>query len=138
MAKKNGAQSVETIPGRKIVLSAGVGKTNIDELKWLTDTVLSNAKAWKAKAVCEEIVATEPIVKLSFIGLNEKDTPKLIYNGKTYSLTKDESSTYVSERIINLDPCITDFVIKVGETTETIKLDINTGTTIEDQFADFF
>ena len=97
-----------------------------------------NAKAWKVKALCEEIVATDPIVKLSLIGLNEKDTPKLIYNGKTYSLTKDESSTYVSERIINLDPCITDFVIKVGETTETIKLDINTGTTIEDQFADFF
>ena len=48
MAKKNGAQSVETIPGRKIVLSAGVGKTNIDELKWLTETVISEAKAWKS------------------------------------------------------------------------------------------
>ncbi len=48
MTKKNGAQSVETIPGRKIVLSAGVGKTNIDELKWLTETVLSEAKAWKS------------------------------------------------------------------------------------------
>ena len=47
MAKKNGAQSVETIPGRKIVLSAGVGKTNIDELKWLSETVLSSAKSWK-------------------------------------------------------------------------------------------
>ena len=48
MEKKNGAQSVQTIAGRKIVLSAGVGKTNIDELKWLTDTVLADAKAWKA------------------------------------------------------------------------------------------
>lgn len=47
MAKKNGAQSVEVIPGRRIVLSAGVGKTNIDELKWLTETVLTEAKAWK-------------------------------------------------------------------------------------------
>lgn len=48
MAKQqNGAQSVEVIPGRKIVLSAGVGKTNVDELKWLTETVLSNANAWK-------------------------------------------------------------------------------------------
>lgn len=47
MAKKKGAQSVEVIPGRKIVLSAGVGKTNIDELKWLTETVLADAKAWK-------------------------------------------------------------------------------------------
>ena len=48
MAKKNGAQSVEVIPGRKIVLSAGVGKINIDELRWLTETVLSEAAAWKA------------------------------------------------------------------------------------------
>ena len=47
MAKKNGAQSVEVIPGRRIVLSAGVGKTNVDELKWLTETVLADAKAWK-------------------------------------------------------------------------------------------
>ena len=48
MAKKNGAKSVEVIPGRKIVLSAGVGKTNVDELKWLTETVLSSAKMWKS------------------------------------------------------------------------------------------
>lgn len=48
MAKKNGAQSVETIAGRKIVLSAGVGQTNVDELKWLTTTVLASAAAWKS------------------------------------------------------------------------------------------
>ena len=47
MAKKNGAQTVETIPGRKISLSSGVGRTNIDELVWLTDTVLADAAAWK-------------------------------------------------------------------------------------------
>ena len=47
MAKVNGAQSVEKIAGRKIVLSAGVGATNIDELKWLTKTVLEEAAAWK-------------------------------------------------------------------------------------------
>lgn len=46
MVKKNGAQSVQVISGRRIVLSAGVGKTNIEELKWLTDTVLAEAKAW--------------------------------------------------------------------------------------------
>ena len=49
MAKKNGAQSVEIIPGRRIVLSAGVGKTNVDELKWLCETVLEEAKTWKTK-----------------------------------------------------------------------------------------
>lgn len=65
MAKKNGAQSVETIPGRHIVLSAGVGKTNIDELKWLTDTVLADAKAWKSSgwayiADCSQMSPVSP------------------------------------------------------------------------------
>lgn len=47
MAKTNGAQSVETIPGRKIILSAGVGRTNVEELIWLKETVLRSASAWK-------------------------------------------------------------------------------------------
>lgn len=47
MAKVKGTQSVETIPDRKIVLSACVGKTNIDELKWLTEAVLASAAPWK-------------------------------------------------------------------------------------------
>lgn len=47
MAKVNGAQSVQVIPGRKIVLSKGTGTTNIEELKWLTQTVLAEAKSWK-------------------------------------------------------------------------------------------
>ena len=41
MAQQNGAQSVEVIPGRRIVLSAGVGKTNIDELEDLSASFLS-------------------------------------------------------------------------------------------------
>ena len=48
MVKKNGAQTVEVVPGRKIIVSAGVGKTNIDELKWLTETVLKEASRWKS------------------------------------------------------------------------------------------
>lgn len=48
MAKKNGAQSVDIVPGRKIVVSAGNGKTNVEELKWLTQTVLASAAAWKS------------------------------------------------------------------------------------------
>ena len=65
MTKKNGAQSVETISGRHIVLSAGVGKTNIDELKWLEETVLNEAKAWKTSgwayiADCSQMSPVSP------------------------------------------------------------------------------
>ncbi len=47
MAKTKGSQTVETVPGRKVVISGCVGETNIDELKWLTETVLAEAAAWK-------------------------------------------------------------------------------------------
>ncbi|MBQ4283501.1 MAG: hypothetical protein IJB96_06210 [Lachnospira sp.] len=47
MAKINGAQSVEVIPGRRIVYSKGTGMTNVNELRWLSDTVLAEAHNWK-------------------------------------------------------------------------------------------
>ena len=48
MAKQNGAQTVYPVSGRQIVYSAGNGKTNMDELVWLSDTVLEEADAWKS------------------------------------------------------------------------------------------
>lgn len=48
MAKTKGSQTVETVPGRKVVISGCIGETNIDELKWLTETVLAEAAAWKS------------------------------------------------------------------------------------------
>ena len=65
MAKKNGAQTVEAVAGRKVVVSAGKGKTNIDEIKWLTDTVLAEAAAWKSSgwayvADCSEMDPVTP------------------------------------------------------------------------------
>lgn len=65
MAKTNGAQTVEMIAGRKIVLSKGVGKTNVDELKWLSDTVLASAASWNQSgwayiADCSEMSPVSP------------------------------------------------------------------------------
>jgi len=45
---QNGAQSVEKIAGGNIIYSKGVGKTNADEIKWLTETVVKEAAAWKS------------------------------------------------------------------------------------------
>ena len=47
MAKTKGAQTIELVAGRKIVVSTGVGKTNAEELVWLTENVLAEAKNWK-------------------------------------------------------------------------------------------
>ncbi len=47
MSKTNGAQTVSTIPGRRIVMSGAIGKTNADEIIWLKSTVLQSANVWK-------------------------------------------------------------------------------------------
>ncbi len=48
MKETHVTQRVEDIPGRRIILSAGIGQTNVDDLQWLMDTVLKHAAGWKA------------------------------------------------------------------------------------------
>lgn len=65
MKETHGTQTVEVIAGRKIVLSAGKGQTNVNDLKWLTDTVLHHAAIWKASgwayiADCSEMGPVGP------------------------------------------------------------------------------
>ncbi len=48
MKETHGTQTVEVIPGRNIVLSAGNGQTNLEDLQWLMATVLKHAGQWKA------------------------------------------------------------------------------------------
>ena len=65
MAKRNGAQTVEAVAGRHVVGSACVGRTNIDVIKWLTETVLAEAAAWKSSgwayiADCSEMDPVAP------------------------------------------------------------------------------
>ena len=47
MKETHGSQSVEVIRGRNVVVSAGTGATNLDDLKWLMNTVLNYVKGWK-------------------------------------------------------------------------------------------
>lgn len=47
MKEKCLTQVVEDVPGRKIIVSAGIGQTNVTDLEWLTNTVLKYAAPWK-------------------------------------------------------------------------------------------
>ncbi len=47
MIQKMGAQTVETIAGKKYIKSGAVGATTLDEIKWLTKTLSSASAAWK-------------------------------------------------------------------------------------------
>ncbi len=77
MAKRNGAQTVETVTGRNIVVSAGVGKTNVEEIKWLTDTVLAEVAAWKSSgwayiADCSEMDPVTPAEGSELVIMTQK------------------------------------------------------------------
>lgn len=48
MKDVHGSQEVEVVTGRKVIVSAGKGKTNVNDLKWLMETVLSKAALWKS------------------------------------------------------------------------------------------
>ena len=47
MNVKHGAQTVETVDGKKIVKSGAVGATTLEEIQWLTKTLVSASAAWK-------------------------------------------------------------------------------------------
>ena len=47
MSNTNGSQTITEVPDRNVIVSACVGKTNIYELKWLSETILSIAKKWE-------------------------------------------------------------------------------------------
>lgn len=46
MTDAYGAQFVELVDGRCIIFSSATGTTNLDEIKWLSDTVVSYATPW--------------------------------------------------------------------------------------------
>ncbi len=48
MTWTNGAQTVETLAGKKIVKSGAVGKTTLEEIQWLTKKLVDASAAWKA------------------------------------------------------------------------------------------
>lgn len=49
MKQVRGAQTVETIVGKRIIKSGANGATNVDEIKWLINTLVTNSAPWKTK-----------------------------------------------------------------------------------------
>ncbi len=46
MTYTNGAQTITTYDGKKIIKSGAVGATTLDEVKWLTSKLVSLSSAW--------------------------------------------------------------------------------------------
>ena len=63
MALTNGAQKVETIPGKRVVKSGATGSTTVEEVKWLTETLLSLTSSWQSSgwAYIVDITKMDPV-----------------------------------------------------------------------------
>ena len=77
MEVKSGVQSVKVVPGRRIVISAGTGKTSVDEIKKLTETVLDSAKQWKQSgwayvADCSQVSPVTPAEAAELVVMTKK------------------------------------------------------------------
>ncbi len=77
MEAKSGVQSVKVVPGRRIVISAGSGKTSVEELKKLTETVLESAKHWKHLgwayvADCSQVAPVSPAEAGELVNMTKK------------------------------------------------------------------
>jgi len=79
MKKTHGAQTVETYPGKRIIKSGAVGATNAEEVRWLTQTLVSTAAPWKSSGwgyVCDitKMSPVTPDVSAELVGLHKQLT----------------------------------------------------------------
>ena len=49
MKQTYGARYIETYPGQRILKSGVVGATNVNEIIWLTNTLINLSSVWKLK-----------------------------------------------------------------------------------------
>ena len=49
MTYTHGVQTIDTYPGKRVIKSGAVGSTNAEEVKWLTEKLVTLSGAWKAQ-----------------------------------------------------------------------------------------
>ena len=75
MRLTHGAQFVENIEGKPILKSGAVGVTTVEEVKWLTNTLVSSSAAWKLRGWgyivdISKMAPVSPEVSQELVGLH--------------------------------------------------------------------
>lgn len=79
MKYSHGTQTVETITGKRAVKSGAVGATNVDEIRWLVNQLVTVSAAWKASGWAYIVDITKmapasPEVSAELVDLHKKLT----------------------------------------------------------------
>ncbi len=79
MKLTHGVQVVETIGGKRAIKSGAVGATNVEEVRWLTNQLVSLSASWKASGWAyivdiSKMAPAAPEVSTELIDLHKKLT----------------------------------------------------------------
>ena len=89
---------------------------------------------WTVVLLTPEVSATDPVVKLQLKGLSKTDTPYIIYNSKSYTLSKTSEDEFVSAPL-DVDENVNDICVFVsGTEVVTLTLVWKMGAQEEDLF----
>lgn len=92
---------------------------------------------WSTVLLTPEVSATDPVVRLQLKGLSKTDVPYIIYNNKSYQLSKVEEDEYSSERFA-VDENVSDIRVLVsGTEVGTLTISWKMGAKEDDLFSDF-
>ena len=80
----------------------------------------------------KELSATAPIIRSEIKGLKD-EVPCVVYNSKSYKLSKTVDNEYQSSRV-ELVLNVQDVVLCIGSTKQKYHIDINVGAEEEDLF----
>ncbi len=77
MTYKHGAQTIDTYAGKKVLKSGAVGSTTVEEVKWLTEKLVSLSVAWKSTgwAYIVDISSMSPVtpdISQELVNLHKK------------------------------------------------------------------
>ncbi len=93
-----------------------------------------NANNFTVNLLCDEILASDPIVRLSIKGLSSVDYPILSYNGIDYALNNMGNNTYESDCLKLVDNC-RHITVSIGDSfCKTDTISVNTGVEEDDPF----
>lgn len=79
MKKVHGAQYVEVNYAKRVIKSGAVGATNVEEVRWLIQTLLTSSMAWKAQGWAyivdiSKMAPVTPDVSKELVTLHQKLT----------------------------------------------------------------
>ena len=79
MKYSHGAQTIETITGKRAIKSGAVGATNVEEIRWLVNQLVTLSGAWKASGWAYIVDITKmapaaPEVSKELVDLHKKLT----------------------------------------------------------------